>query len=207
MDWPSRRAGGRRRGPAERGLDAAPTAPGSAPRGTGQAHTRPDPAGGTDGPSQRHGAASSDTTRLRVLWYPCAPRTSTPGPPGIDYTRDRVQTSRPVRPPPRLRHRARGRPGRAASRRHRPHRPGDRADAAVVPRAPGAGGPGRGRGAGHPRALVTALATPGDRAAWAASAPEGGRAGGAVARRGCWQGVGAGADGAAWAAWAGTVAA
>lgn len=75
---------------------AGPRGPVAPPRGTGRAHTRPDPAAGPRDPSQRHGAASScaDLTRLRVLWYSLrAPGCDPPGPPGIDYTRDRVQTS------------------------------------------------------------------------------------------------------------------
>lgn len=195
-----------------RGLDAAPTAPAAPPRGTGRAHTRPDPAEGTDGPSLRHGATSScaDLTRLRVLWYSLrAQGFDPPGPPGIDYTRDRVQTSPACPTTPhgygtghavdrvalRLAAIARTAPETARTLRwYRGHPAQADLDA--------------GRARAILGALVTALATPGDRAAWAASAP-----GGADARAVLSHVEAAGRAwararmGAAWAAWAGTVAA
>lgn len=190
-----------------RGLDAAPTAPAAPPRGTGRAHTRPNPAEGTDGPSLRHGAASScaDLTRLRVLWYSLrAAGLDLPGPPGIDYTRDRVQTSPACPTTPHgygtghavdrvaLRLAAIARTSPEAARTllwYRGHPAQADLDA--------------GRARAILGALVTALATPGDRAAWAASAP-----GGADARAVLSHVEAAGRAwararmGAAWSAWA-----
>lgn len=171
---------------------------------------RPDPrtgaAEGTDGPSARHGAASPDLTRLRVLWYSLrAPALDLPGPPGIDYTRDRVQTSPACPTTPH-----------GYGTGHAVDRVGLRL-AAIARTAPEAartlrwyrGHPAQadldaGRARAILGALVTALATPADRAAWAASAPSAADARALLAHAEAAGRAWARARmAAAWAAWAG----
>lgn len=174
--------------------------------GAGRPRGRTDHAAGTDGPSARHGAASPDLTRLRVLWYSLrAPGIDPPGPPGIDYTRDRVQTSPSCPSTPhgfgtghavdrvsaRLTAIARTAPEAARTLRwYRGHPAQADLDA--------------GRARVILGALVTALATGADRAAWAASAPEGADARAVLSHvEAAGRAWARARMAAAWAAWAG----
>jgi len=144
-----------------------------------------------------------------VLWYSLrAAGLDLPGPPGIDYTRDRVQTSPACPTTPhgygtghavdrvalRLAAIARTSPEAARTLRwYRGHPAQADLDAGRVRAILGA--------------LVTALATPADRAAWAASAPEGADARAVLSHvEAAGRAWARARMGAAWAAWAGTVA-
>lgn len=186
--------------------EAGPRRPVGGMEGSGRPRGRTGATAAPRDPSARHGAASPDLTRLRVLWYSLrAPGIDPPGPPGIDYTRDRVQTSPSCPSTPhgfgtghavdrvsaRLTAIARTAPEAARTLRwYRGHPAQADLDA--------------GRARVILGALVTALATGADRAAWAASAPEGADARAVLSHvEAAGRAWARARMAAAWAAWAG----